>query len=233
MKYLWIFFLIIPSASAEDINEVIQSTMDSINKVETYQFFLIKREMVDNKDTGYQYIQAVVQTEPLKVYLKFLKPKRVAGREALYQDGELIIRRGGTRMADLVLHLDPLSPLAMDGNRYPITHMNPKVICKQLVEKVRNEIAFDPKIVTRPAIYNKQKGIHYKLTHNKKEKGMECKTAEMIISTDYNLPIYFKAVNWADKIVEEYAFSHVVVNAELPAGTFSKDNPKYGLRRPE
>lgn len=226
-----IFLLLSSTIYGHDLEEVIRSTTKSIQKIQTYEFDLIKREYANGKDTKYQLLQAKVQVEPLKIYIKFIKPRRLAGREALFVDGNLIVRRGGTRMSDLVLMIDPCSPLAMDGNRYPITHMNPHKICVELVDHIKNELKFDPVIKRRPnSKYNGQIGTHYRLTHNKKQKGMRCKTAEMLISDEHNIPIYFKVVNWANITVEEYAFSNIKINWDFDHDTFNRNNPEYKLR---
>ena len=240
MRTILTFLLIIFSLTAygkepisvKDIKDVIESTSKSINEVKTYQFLLIKRETIEGKDTGHQYLMAKVQTEPLKVYIKFLKPARLVGREALYTGRDLLIRRGGTRNPNLVLALDPFSPVAMVGNKYPITHMNPKTLCTQLIEKVEKEIQFpDTKLYKTEASYAKQPGIHYRLIHKSQHPDMECCMAEMLISKKHNLPIYFKVVNWGNKVIEEYAFSMVKVNEALPVDTFNEDNPEYHFKR--
>lgn len=221
---------------ADHIRSVIKSTLASINEVKTYQFLLVKRELVEGRDTGHQYLTCKVQTEPLRVYLKFLKPDKYAGREALYTTEpfeNLIVRRGGTRSPNLVLNLKPDSVLAMDGNRYPITHMDPKMLSKQLVERIEHELQFPDTTLEKryKAKYDGQVGDFYQLVHKTKAEGQDCQAAMMLISEEHNLPIYFKVYDWNNRVVEEYAFSRVIVNAPLEPAIFDEENPNYGFKR--
>jgi hypothetical protein len=50
---------------AEDINSHIHSTVNN------YTGLFIKRELVDGKDTGYQYIEFKYRENPHAIYLKF------------------------------------------------------------------------------------------------------------------------------------------------------------------
>lgn len=222
--------------TVDHVKSVIKSTLASIDEVKTYQFLLIKRELVEGKDTGHQYLNCVVQTEPLKIYVKFLKPASFAEREALYLSEpyeNLIVKRGGTRSPNMVLHLEPTSPLAMDGNRYPITHMNPKVLSKQLVERIENELQFSDTTLEKRynAKYEGQVGDFYQLVHKTRAEGQKCQAAMMLISKEHNLPIYFKVYDWNNRVIEEYAFSKVIVNVPLEPAIFDEENPEYGFKR--
>jgi hypothetical protein len=221
------------SISKEEVLQVARETKKKIDAIEGYQSLLVKRELVDGKDTGYQYIDAKVQTEPLQIYLKFLKPTKLAGREALYKDDNLIIRRGGTRNASMILHLDPNGALAMMDNRYPITHMNPKTLSQELMTKIENELKFEEtKLeVFRQAKVFDQPGTHYRMTHTSQEEGMECYIAEVMICKKLGVPIYFRVISFHNKILEEYAFKGMIINPEFNADEFDEKNPEYRLDR--
>lgn len=216
-----------------EITSLGKQVIKNVNTIKTYQFMLVKREYVENKDTGYQYINVKAQIDPLQVYVKFIKPARYAGREALYKDGGLVVKRGGRSLSGMVLHIRPDSPLAMEGNKYPITHINPKEICTELIDKINKELKFPLTRVYKKAgasIY-KHPGIHYKLIHTTERPGMQCMTAEMLISTELGIPIYFKVVGWNRKTLEEYAFKDMVINPKFKPKDFDEENKEYGFTR--
>lgn len=217
--------------SKDEVLKVAQTTKAKIEAIKGYQFLLVKREIVEGKDTDYQYLNVRVRTEPLAIYIKFLKPKKYEGREAIYFDGEVVAKRGGTRMGNMVVHILPDSPLAMEGNRYPITHINPKVLASELMQKIEQELAFpDTKLeVYRQAKVYNQFGTHYRLTHTAQKDGMECYIAEVMISNDLGLPIYFRVIDFHGKVIEEYAFQNMKINPEFSTDEFTETNPEYGF----
>lgn len=240
MKILGLLLLIIcmplqaqDIISKEEILQVAKTTKETVDTIKSYQFLLVKKELVNGKNTGYQYLNVKVRTEPLQIYVKFLKPRKFAGREALYRDGELTIRRGGTRMASMVLHLLPSSPLAMEGNRYPITYLNPKTTSARLIGQIENELRFPETELTvyRRAKVFDQPGTHYRLTHTEQKEGMECYIAEVMICKELGVPIYFRVADFKKRVVEEYAFKDMVLNVEFTEDEFDEEYKEYGFTR--
>lgn len=244
MLLLVLCLIAAPLMAAEDITKeevlaVAKETKQKIESISGYQFRLVKRELVDGKDTGYQYLDVKVLTEPLGIYVKFLKPEKYAGREALYYKDEkygtdeLVVRRGGTRMANMVLHITPDSVLAMDGNRYPITHMNPKVLAKELMEKIEKELAFpETKLeVYRQAKIGGQPGTLYTMTHTVKQEGMECLRAEVMICQKLGVPIYFRVYDFQKRTLEYYAFVGMIIDPKFTDDEFDEENPEYGFAK--
>ena len=238
IRGILILLIISSTAVAQEVSpaeiDVIGKRVLSItNSVKSYQFLLVKREYVDGKDTGYQYIITKVQSKPLQVYLKFLKPARYEGREALYKNGELIVRRGGRgALKELVVRIDPEGPMAMDGNKYPITRIDPSVSCARLIQQINDELKFPETRVYKKtgASIDKHPGIHYKLIHTTEQAGMRCMTAEMLISTKLNIPIYFKVVGWDRKVLEEYYFRDMMLDVKFTPNEFDEGNKEYGFK---
>lgn len=213
------------SISKDEVLKVAEITKQKIESIAGYQFILVKRELVDGKDTGYQYLNVKVRTEPLSIYVKFLKPEKLAGREALYYNDELVVKRGGNRMSSMVLYITPDSPLAMDGNRYPITYINPKVLANELITKIEKELKFpETKLeIYRQAKIDGKSGTLYRMIHTEKKEGMECCVAEIIISKESELPIYFRVRNFHNIILEEYAFRNMIINPVFSSNEFDQD----------
>jgi hypothetical protein len=224
--------IISADVSKEQILTIARETKTYIENIEGYKFILIKREVVEGKDTGYQFLDVKVKAEPLSIYIKYLKPKKYVGREVLYFNGEIIARRGGSRMSNMIMHLTPDSPLAMDENKYPITHINPKILAQTLLEQIERELSFDDTTITlrsNAKIYG-QLGTYYQLTHQKQQDGMGCATAEIVISNTLKLPIYFKVADFQQRVIEEYAFKDMIVNPEFTKTDFDQNNPEYKLK---
>ena len=135
-------------ADLDDVMIFAQNALKRIHEnVEDYTCILITRELADGKDRGWQFMEVKIRHErkdgdaikvPFSVYLKFLQPKSVAGREVLYvetqNNGDLIARRGGRRNPNMTVRLMPSSPLAMEGNRYPITEIGFQTLAQRLIE---------------------------------------------------------------------------------------------------
>ena len=233
-----LLLLTIPTAAKEiitvdEVKIIADETQNIIKNIKSYEFLLVKRELVNGRDTGHQYIRVKSQTEPFKVYVKYLKPVSLAGREALYVEGQdLIVKRGGRRNPNMTLYITPQSPMAMEGNRYPITHINPKIICEQLLKQIDKELRFSDTTITKyenVSVYG-HNGTHYRLVHNTQEPGMECIMAELLISKKLGIPIYYKAMDWNGKVLEEYAFKDMKLNVNFDDNVFQINNTEYGFK---
>jgi len=217
--------------SKQEVLQVAKNTKEKMDSIQTSQFLLVKKELVNGKDTGYQYLDVKVRVEPLQIYLKYLKPRRYEGREALYQNGEITVRRGGSRLSNMVLHILPSSPLAMEGNRYPITFLDPKAISERFIGQIENELRFEETEITvyRQAKVFNQPGTHYRLIHTEQKEGMQCYVAEVMISKELGVPIYFRSVDFRKRVVEEYAFKDIILNPTFTEDEFDEDNKEYGF----
>lgn len=107
---------------------VINLNLDALKVMEgvkDYSCVFIKRERVNGKLTDYNHIYMKLRHEPFSVYMKFLKPSGVEGREVIYvagkNDGKMLAHSTGLQKLVGTLSLDPNGPYAMDGNAYPIT----------------------------------------------------------------------------------------------------------------
>ena len=120
--------------------------------VHDYECQLVKRERVEGDLGNYQYLTVKIRHEqkdgdrvvvPFSVFLRFLKPERMAGREVLFiqnaNQGDLIARRGGRRSPNVTVQLPPDSPMAMDGNRYPVTEIGFQNLATRLIEVLEQE----------------------------------------------------------------------------------------------
>ena len=205
-----------------------------ITDIKDYTGMLIKREYIDGRSTRQEFIQFKFRQEPLGIYLKYLKPTHMIGREALYNGGDdFIVRRGGKFNPNLVLVLRIDSPLALATNKYTIKEMGLKILAERLISKLKGEMSLPDTevLVYSNAKFDGRPITLYRLVHHTKVEGTTCATAEIAIDKELNIPVYYKAVGWQNIVLEEYAFRNVKLNVGLVDSDFDENNKNYRFER--
>ena len=139
-------------------------------------------------------------TVPFSVFLEFLKPEKLAGREVLFvanqNQGDLIARRGGRRSPNMTIQLPVDSPMAMDGNRYPIVEIGFQNLTMRLIEVLEQEqTQVGGKIDIYPgAKVNGRLCTHFRLTHEEKRPGLTYYQAEVSVDDELGVPILFRSL---------------------------------------
>ena len=116
--------------------------------VQDYSATLIKKERVRGRLTDNQYLFVKVRHQPFSVYISFLAPEDFKGREVIYVDGQnsnkLLAHEGrGWKARIGMVSLKPESPLAMEGQRYPITMMGMRTLTQRLMEVGQEDLRYD------------------------------------------------------------------------------------------
>ena len=231
---------VISQISAEEILKIAEDTHQyTTSNILDYTGIFIKREMVNGKDTGYQYIEFKYREKPRGIYLKFLKPASLQEREVLYNGGDdLIVKRGGRSNSKLTLAIGIDSPVALEGNKYTIDEMGFKVLGERLIQRLKEEARI-PETVFK--IYDSAKidgrdVVHYKMIHvASPHYKTTCLIAEVAIDKELKIPIYYRALdkdkegNWI--VLEEYGFRNIKLNVGLTDEDFSEDNKEYGFQK--
>jgi hypothetical protein len=245
-----------PAGAPEDhpLRPVIELATDGYERIRReirdYTCILVRRERVDGRLRSPEFIFAKVRHSqfegdqvvvPFSLYLKFLKPASVAGREVLYVEGhnggEMFARRGGTRFAFVTTRLRPDSDLAMRGNRYPVTQFGIENLVLRLLASARNDLDTncrvdllpDAKINDRPA-----RGIV--VTHQSPQESPTFCQARIFVDKELELPVHFEAYDWADEpggvpeLIEQYSYTQIQLNRGLTDADFSEDNPQYRVK---
>jgi outer membrane lipoprotein-sorting protein len=213
---------------AEDIYK------NNVSEIKTCKGLLVKREWVDGRDTGYQYIYFKYRKEPLGIYFKFLQPPSLQGREILYNgDDNVVVKRGGRSSSGLTVVLDVNSPLLTDKNRYTIKDFGIEVLAKRVIEKLKVEAVLPGAEIK---VYNSAKiddkaVILYRLSLSPETQEEANYTAELAICTQLNIPIYYKAVNTQRRTIEEYLFRNIELDVDFTEKDFEETNEEYGFRK--
>ena len=212
---------------------------------------LVKRERIDGELSQHEFAKLKVRNrkvkdgriiQPLSVYLHFLKPSSVAGREVIYveneNDGEMIAHEGGFKGKFLpTISLDPAGMLAMRGQRYPITEIGVENLIVKLIERGETSKRFSD--------------VRCDFRMNARVKDTECTVLEVMQPTQHpdlefykaqvfiddklNLPIRYIAYDWPEsaeaplEVLEEYNYLNLQVNVGLTKKDFDPHNEEYNF----
>ncbi|MHB0961144.1 MAG: DUF1571 domain-containing protein [Pirellulaceae bacterium] len=234
--------------SLEHALDFARRAYDQINQeVMDYTCVMISRQRVDGNLSGYRTIYAKVRHErkhddgtvtPFSVYLRFLKPASVVGREVLYvpswYEGDLIARLGGRKFPNTTLQLRPESAKVLSGNRYPINEVGMQTLNRRVIELLELEQEHEDALIElfSNAKVDGRPSTFFRLTYQKRRPGTTCRMAEIAFDNEMSIPIYYRAVDWptaaeAEPVMEEYCYKRVQVNVGLTDHDFDVRNPEY------
>jgi hypothetical protein len=237
------------AARLEYVLEYARAAQQRIDtSVHDYTCMLVKRERVEGRVGPYQFLLAKIRHEqkngdqvvvPFSVFLRFLKPERMEGREVIFvqngDQGDLIARRGGRRSPNVTVQLAPDSPMAMDGNRYPISEIGFQNLTRRVIEVLEQERQYNDGIIEifPNATVDDRKCTHFRLTHHQPRPDLTYHMAEMSVDDELAIPVYFRSfdfpVNEGEKprLLEEYSYRQVKMNVGLTETDFDIRNPEY------
>ncbi len=192
-------------------------------------------------------------SQPFSVYIKFLRPTSLAGREAIWvenaNDGLMTVHESG--FAGLVrLSLDPTGFLAMRGNLHPISEIGFQNLVEQLIQRAQAIEAHggaEVRVVegytvgTRPCQLvqvrpraNSNDPAMASHAAALKAEGVNFYLAEIAIDTQLGIPLRYAAYGVPSKetnddppLLEEYVYLDVELNVGLDDFDFNPDNPEY------
>ncbi len=219
-------------------------------QVADYTCTLVKRERINGQLLGYEYADIKVRHRqsrngqtvvPFSVYLKFLAPADVEGREVLYvegrNNGKLIARRGGKRFAYVTTALDPLSDLALERNRYPITHVGILSLIEELLLVGQEELRNPPdelrcKQIEGVKVDNRLCRV-IEFVHTVRRDQYRYHIARIYVDDELDLPIRHESYDWPDEeggkpqLLEEYTYLNLKLNVDLTDWDFDHHNAEY------
>jgi hypothetical protein len=218
--------------------------------VRDYTCIMVRRERVHGRLGNHEFIYAKVRHRqmqngqvivPFGVYLKFLKPASVAGREVLYVEGkyngEMLARRGGTRFAFVTTRLRPDSELAMQGNRYPITEFGIENLLRRLIESARDEMQYPSQVeYVHDATINGRLVDGIIVTHTETEPRAPYFQAKIFVDDELQVPVHYESYDWPKTaggepvLTEQYTYLKLQLNAGLTDLDFDESNPQYQVR---
>lgn len=220
-------------------------------EIRDYTCTLLKRERVDGELRGAEQIFVKIRHQqvrdsrvevPFSVYVKYLAPASLAGREVIYVEGrnagQLIARRGGQRVPYVTVATDPRSPLAMTGNRYPMTEIGMENLIHRVLEVGEEEVQLGGEIEVKyfpGARVNDRPCTAIRVTHPLRREGLRYHLAQIFIDDELQLPIRYASYDWPEQpgdpplLLEEYTYLDLRLNVGLSDEDFDHRNPEYGF----
>lgn len=219
--------------------------------VNDYTALLVKRERIGNTLGPHEYMTAKIRcrkvvdgrlVQPLSVYLSFVKPAAVKGREVLYVEGQnngnLIAHEGGFKGRFLpTVKLAPTGTLAMRGQRYPMTEIGLENLLVKLIERgeqakqlpdVTTELRSGIKVNNRPCTL-------LTVTQPTKRPELLFYQAKVYMDEELNMPIRYIAYDWPSapgkplSVIEEYNYLNLKLNVGLSDKDFDPTNSAYSF----
>jgi hypothetical protein len=187
---------------------------------------------------------------PLSVYLNFLKPDNIKGREVVWVEGQnnnkLRAHEGGAGGRFIPsMWLDPDGTLAMRGNLHPIYDIGIENLVIKLIDKGQTVRALGPEncevTFTQGAKIKGSKDDVRTCTvlnvrHPEQREPYEFYLAQVFIDNVHQVPIRYVAYSWPTEpgdstgaVLEEYTYLNLKLNVGLTDADFDSNNPNYNF----
>jgi hypothetical protein len=219
----------------------------SQSHVRDYTAYLTKRCRVGGQLSDYQQAYVKIRnrrverdhvTTPMSVYMKFLKPTSVQGRELIWVEGrnkgQIVAHEAGLKNL-LSVNLDPNGSIAMRGQRYPITEIGLEKLLHQIIKKGNRDRQHDECQVEfyRDAKVDGRSCRMVQILHPVKRSHFDFHRAQVFFDDELNLAVRYASWSWPAEpgsqppLEEEYSYTKVTINVGLTDHDFDPDNPEY------
>ena len=211
-------------------------------QIQDYSATMVKRERIDGKIGEPEYMFIKIRHKPLSVYLYCLKPDHLKGQEALWiqgqNNGKMWGHAQGIRKVFGTVPLDPNGPIAMKGNRYPITEIGLLNLVRRLVEEGEKDTHYGECEVKyfQNAKINGRSCTCIQVVHPVPRRNFQFHLARIFVDDDYSLPVRFEAYDWPaqqggqPELIEEYTYVNIKMNNGFTDADFDLRNPAYGFK---
>ncbi|QDT06008.1 hypothetical protein K227x_44150 [Rubripirellula lacrimiformis] len=219
--------------------------------VRDYTALLVKRERVDGTLGQHEFMEAKIRNrkvsggkvvQPLSVYLNFVKPTSVKGREVIYvegrNDGNIVAHEGGFKGRFLpTVTIPATGMLAMRGQRYPMTEIGVENLIEKLIErgtKARQQPDVQCEFRKNARVKDSVCTV-LQVTSPTKVPGLDFYQAQVFIDDALNLPVRYIAYDWPVRegapleVIEEYNYLNLKVNVGLTDADFDPYNKQYNF----
>jgi hypothetical protein len=216
-----------------------------------YSAIMIKRERIDGTLGEYEFMGVKVRNRkhengklktPFSVYMAFLKPATVKGREVIYvensNNGNVVAHEGGMKGRFLpTVNLDPHGMMAMRGQRYPITEMGVENLVVKLIEKGerdRQRAECEVKFLEGVKVGGRPCKV-LTVMHPVQREYFDFHVAEIFIDEELQIPVRYAAYTWPTspggekQLLEEYTYQNIKTNIGLTDADFDRNNKSYNF----
>jgi hypothetical protein len=223
------------------------------SSVDDYTCTLVKRERINGTLGDYEYMFTKIRNRkvedgevvtPFSVYMYFLKPTGVKGREVLYVEGQnddkLIAHEGGTAGKYLpTVWLRPTGMIAMRNQLYPLTDVGLENLVLKLIERGEKEkktVSQNCEVTFKDgAKINGRSCRLLQITHAKPAEHVEFHKAQIFIDDAFQLPVRYVAYGFPQSqdgklpVLEEYTYLNLKINVGLSEKDFDHTNGDYNF----
>ncbi len=246
------------SAQTEDVHPLApvleyaqQRLQEMDNEIKDYECILVRRERLAGRLSPYVHAHVKLRHQqtrdgvvltPFSVYMRFLSPAEVQGREVLYVQGQnkgnLIVRRGGQRFKFVTVAVDPKSDIVLRESRYPIEELGIRNLTERLIEVGKEELKQDEIEVTyfEDTKVNGRLCTAIQITHPVRRDHFRYHVARVFIDDELQIPIRYASYDWPRKeggappLLEEYTYLDLELNVGLGDRDFDHRNDHYKFR---
>jgi hypothetical protein len=223
----------------------------SRTQVNDYTAMLVKRERIGGTVNPHEYMFVKIRNrkvvdgriaQPLSVYLNFVKPTSVKGREVIYVEGQnggnIVAHEGGFKGKFLpTVTIPPDGMLAMRGQRYPMTEIGIENLIVKLIERgqqarqapdVQCEFRKNARVKDRICTV-------MQVTQPTRRPDAEFYQAQVFIDDQTNMPLRYIAHDWPaqpgapPEVIEEFNYLDLKLNVGLTDADFDPRNPSYNF----
>lgn len=222
------------------------SGIGNIEKLQDYSATLAKRERIGGKLMEYEYMALKLRQKPFSVYMYFLGPTAVKGREVIYIQGqnEGNMWAHGTGIENTMfgtLKLKPDGPIAMRNERYPLTELGILNLTSRLVDVAKEDIKYGECEVKfyKGAKINNRICTCIEVVHPEPRRNFLFHLARIFVDDELNLPIRYESYDWPkergakvgpEQLGEEYTYLNLKLNVGFTDADFDTKNPNYKFR---
>jgi hypothetical protein len=216
-------------------------------EIRDYECILVKRERIKGELNDYQYMFTKVRNRqmrdgrvivPFSVYMYFLKPSDIKGREVIFVEGhnedKLCAHEASAFLP--TVWLKPDSALAMRGQLYPITDVGVENLVLKLIERGQQERRFPDVDVAfkKDARVNGRVCTVLEIKHPNRRPEYEFYHAQVFIDDELGVPIRYAAYGWPEAgqdppVLEEYTYTKLKINVGLQDADFDPQNKNYNF----
>jgi hypothetical protein len=215
----------------------------NIEKIQDYSATVAKRERINGKVGEYEYMFVKLRQSPFSVYMCFLGPADLKGQEVIYcegqNEGNMLAHGVGLKNSVFgTVKIKPDGPIAMRGQRYPLTELGILNLTRRLVEVGEQDVKYGECNVKfyEGAKINNRVCTCIEVIHPVPRRNFLYHLARIFVDKELNLPIRYESYDWPKEpgtppeLLEEYTYLNLKINNGFTDADFDSKNPNYKFR---
>lgn len=218
---------------------------DNINRqFGSYACIVTMRETIDGELQDMRRAMMIFRAEPFSVYLKYITPDDIVGREIIYVEGQyngrMIVTKGGFRpaFARITKAIKTDSQMAQAESNHSLKELGIASMMKQLLDVAHSTDQFPAckiEFFENASIDNRSCTV-IQIIHEPKSKVFPFYKGQVFIDNQYQVPVRFVCYNWPDAygnvtIREEFTYTNIIPNISVSDADFDYRNPRYLFKK--